>query len=635
MSIKTIINQQPFYTQPTNSEHIWNFNNPYSQTYTDYKYIVDIYIDPLESASPTRIGRLRISPNSYGNAITNIKEIVWSHIYPSPQISGNLSIWSASTESWVKSIPISIDGNKFNIGNGYEIHRYNECPDPSYFDIPRHIGEYGLSFGEEYYYGGALVQNLPAPYTYGYDGDYSVNCVSASYPGCPNQVLWNNMNDIQDAYGSYLYFEQGGGYIHTTSTGTLVTSGSSSNNADSYSATTEPSKNDILYVFSNQTGCGQKYQWNIDGGEVEGWNFIDYWCREGCGTSETTLLWPGTKNVVNTLYFDSTKGNLQNWEEVYTYALGLTKDPTLSPNGYSTNQFLTIKGKEYGGYTLSGVNISNGYEVFQHRRNHHRDCPIILNWFNGRTLPETTYGVDCVVELTGETKSVLSIRDTIINPYKFTGGTDFTEHQNLGEKILSFVRLIDDDIRFSDVESVAYYLSVQEVDKEDWDSYGLSEILKFDLYDSSCFETGQALHFVFLNSVGTWDTITFGQKNIRSYSSSKKTFKQNGIKDRTLYQQSPWEMANVPYDMTTKVIVDAQSIYVDENDVPIFRDFFLSPYVFLLTPITKKNQTPAFFPFPITITTSSVSEYKNQYNKLYQYSLSFEYNTLEDYNNSL
>lgn len=632
MSVGTLASQAPNPIQPTNSSHIWNLINDDAPNKTDYKYIVDFYLNPLETSGTEKFARLKISPNTYGNAIFDAREIVWSQIVPNITTDGTIYSWNSGTQEYEAAL-----GNQAQriIPNAYEFKRFNRSGGTTYYPPSEHSAMYGLVFGEEYYDdNGNLVQDISDSYSYnGFVSwdylDYSLDtAVGPAYAGTPNRINWSNATQNSSAYNFTTL--SGATYLHTTSTGTFVASGTSSSASGNYVASSEPSKNDIVYLTENQSGCGYYFAWNIDGGETTGWNYMGYWCNEGCGTSSPTLIWPGTKNILSNIYDTAQPASypLTSWLESSLYTPNPTKSTTLKQNGYSNLQFLNQKGIEYGGYSTPDLAFSSQYEIYKHRRTHHRDCPIILNFFN--TYISAGYKVDGIVELTGQTKSQLDYANVYSNTYPNTN-TSSLEYQNVDEKIMSFTKIIGNDKRYSAATSVGYFLTSDTGHPDDWDVEGLTEILKFDLYDSDCL-TGEPLHFVFLNSLGVWDTITFGQKNIRSYTSEKKFYKQNMIRNSQYFSIGNWEMGDVPYDMNTEVIYDAQSTFVDENDVPVYKDFFLSPYTFLLS---RASESDKWFIYPITITTNSVEEYKQRYNKIYQYDLSFVYNTIEDFNNPL
>ena len=85
------------------------------------------------------------------------------------------------------------------------------------------------------------------------------------------------------------------------------------------------------------------------------------------------------------------------------------------------------------------------------------------------------------------------------------------------------------------------------------------------------------------------------------------------------------------YDQYQTEQVEAQSIFMDENDRSIVEEMFLSTDVYLMkdhyyndNTIEDYSLTP--YLIPVVITSNSLQEYKNRYNKLFQYTITFEYN---------
>ena len=51
--------------------------------------------------------------------------------------------------------------------------------------------------------------------------------------------------------------------------------------------------------------------------------------------------------------------------------------------------------------------------------------------------------------------------------------------------------------------------------------------------------------------------------------------------------------------------------------------------------VMPTNDTLQLGLIPIEITSSSVEDYKSRYNKLYQYDITFNYNTIRQFNNQI
>ena len=93
MSVIFDIQQSPLTLTPSNANHVYNiFSTGY--TLTDFQYMVDIYFRPEEvnwadqNDTEYRVCRLKLIPNSYGNAIFDIEEIVRTLLQSNPRFTG-------------------------------------------------------------------------------------------------------------------------------------------------------------------------------------------------------------------------------------------------------------------------------------------------------------------------------------------------------------------------------------------------------------------------------------------------------------------------------------------------------------------------------------------------------------------
>ena len=101
-----------------------------------------------------------------------------------------------------------------------------------------------------------------------------------------------------------------------------------------------------------------------------------------------------------------------------------------------------------------------------------------------------------------------------------------------------------------------------------------------------------------------------------------------------------YQQRNIVYNQDLITRGEAQSMFVDENDVPIYTDLFMSPYVWVIDGMEIKTNAAGeeyVYPYliPVFITSNSVEEYKSRFNKLFQYDITFEYNTIEQLNSPL
>ena len=133
-----------------------------------------------------------------------------------------------------------------------------------------------------------------------------------------------------------------------------------------------------------------------------------------------------------------------------------------------------------------------------------------------------------------------------------------------------------------------------------------------------------------------WDTFTFDKRNIKSYNRQVSQYATGGIKNKSWYNRLGNEQRNVIYDYDVTEVVTAQSWLMDENDKGIVEELFLSDYVYLIeNAYSELDQTRTPYLIPITITSTSLESFKQRYNKLFQYTLNFEYNPIKTYRTSL
>jgi hypothetical protein len=80
MSIIINVEQSPLTITPTNTNHVWNIKSS-AYTLNDFQYIVDVYFkadlqDWAQATTDYRACRLKVRPNSYGNGIIDLEEVV-------------------------------------------------------------------------------------------------------------------------------------------------------------------------------------------------------------------------------------------------------------------------------------------------------------------------------------------------------------------------------------------------------------------------------------------------------------------------------------------------------------------------------------------------------------------------------
>ena len=608
------IQQEPYGLQPVNSHHIWTIYDDEYTGYTNYKYVVDFYIDPYEQGHE-KMGRIKLRPNTYGKASFNAADIIGNYIAPNPRTA------SGSTMDYTEIIN----------GTGFTFTNY--LNDDTDYETLRQVANYRLLIGKEYTSGGTTTLSIPTDYyTPNYELDWSVLPVSS-------QIIISNANGWEDLVSSWALanqsFSSGFTWTHTDSLGGFVDGGSSLNDGFTYTPLGTPGTGDIFWIYSVQNGCGVWFEYQYEGisWDYRGTYSQDY-TTDGCyeDHSDFKTIWLGTANeLVNNIFNYNPSSNPSAVNSNWGFLYELFNDnsaPYLSPTQpglenqpwqISRGSFLNTYGTDFKRFIIQGANGAYETKPYLFYRQHHKDCPIILNWFNGKNgLYQNTY--DFLYEGTGNTSNQLNFT-TQHSPLSDGTGT-FTPSNEL---IQSFVK--------TDIDPTADKLVFMLSNSPGLDSQyvwedGKSMGMIYELYDNDCMD--DPIHFLFINRHGGFDTYTFGQKNIRSHSTSISTYAKNGITNTSLQKWGSDMYRNTPYDQTTITSVETQSNFVNENDVPIIQDLFMSPYVWRIQEFKDRK-----YLVPIQITSTSVEEYKSRYNKLYQYDMTFEYNPIRQFNNPL
>ena len=624
------ITQEPYGLQPVNSSHIWTIYDDEYTGYTNYKYVVDFYIDPYEQGHE-KIGRIKLRPNSSGRASFDARGIIWNYIDPNPRVNSGVS----ANYDYVDIV------NAFQ-NNGFTFTNY--LNDNADFEKLRHIANYRILIGKEYTSGGTTTISIPTDYyTPNYPKYFVYSTQPVAYPGQPNTISSIEMNGwgryVSDWAIANQTWESGYTFTHTTAGGTFVDGASSLSGSFSYTPTNEPGLGDILWVYSNQDGCGAWFSWADF--ETSGWNYRGTYSREygfeGCydDHSDFKTIWLGAApnlmtDFESSLYQTLNPTTADRFKLVGAGDLGIV-DLQPYQYGYENRdwdtqygQFLNIFGGKQKKLNFTGLDQLPNYngEGYVYTRKHHYDCPIIVSWLSGKNGAYQNTA-DFLITLSGTGNNIAPLEQ--LTPLSDGTGT-FTPANELIQSYIPQYSLQN----FTDWFGVMLSNGTPYFDSF---ADGRSMILLYELYGQECIE--DPVHFLFINRNGAFDTYTFGQKNIRSHTTSISTYAQNGITDTSLQKWGSNMYRNVPYDQTTTTSVEAQSTFVDENDVPIIQDLFMSPYVWRIQPFKDNTMDADFYLVPIQITSNSVEEYKNRYNKLYQYDMTFTYNPIRQFNNPL
>jgi len=231
MSITLNISQSPILISPSNTNHVYNVRTTDSgYTLTDFQYICDVYERPSEvdwnnNNYANRIARLKILPNTYGNAILDLEEIVRTLLNANPRFTGSTYPYlnPASDVNKVITLASGVATIEYNGSNLWAGGSINASVDQLW-----HIQEYRAMFGYSYLSGNSIVEVvnvtaayqpqsvtifpgvdnklIPAPFLTG------ATPVTGSTAIGPNWFQYNNLNHLYYDLWRHQYFS---GQSHT------------------------------------------------------------------------------------------------------------------------------------------------------------------------------------------------------------------------------------------------------------------------------------------------------------------------------------------------------------------------------------------------------------------------------------
>lgn len=615
MSI-TII-QQPLDLTPSNAQHIYNVSSTLSGQ-TDFRYVFDVWINPY-TTNKERVARLKVAPNTAGNGIVDVGDIVRNYAYGNPRSSNkqNVNGSNTSTITTPNGIITNTEPTAYILSNAFNNN--------SVYETLPHVIEYRVLVGEQYSSGGTITTSictnpsLPPSIFLVYTTDEGV-----AYSGSPNTI------EIEDAGSSIPTYNntglvQGSTILHTTSAGTYVYSAYTTNTALTYTPASAPSNGDLLVITENYSGINYVYRWNCSVCELSGWNLFTSYNGGNCMTNPPPItIWPGTQenktnfNYNNNYWSGNTNGqNNQLFYEGFKFAFtGYTNISATLPA-----QFLSTFGNDLYTSTFLGTGSTTFTDSRVRRRQHHYECPLLVSHFwtnNGSFNNYSTaqvpyeYSVDKNTPYTNKiTLSGITYSANTLSPdYRIVYSTPPFSAMTSGGKLATW--------RSSGTGTQIFS-----------NQYRISEIVEYHFYGADCMSDPQ--HYLFLNSQGVWDTYTFDRKNIKTFNKDTNTYAQGSMRDNSVFNPFFYDKRAVIYDQYTTESVEAQSNYIDENERKIVEEMFLSTDVYLIQQqyyngdgSTNYSKTP--YLIPIVITSKSMDEYKQRYNKLFQYTISYEYN---------
>ena len=338
------------------------------------------------------------------------------------------------------------------------------------------------------------------------------------------------------------------------------------------------------------------------------------------GTTHT--IYPGAsdnKNIFERYYWNFSGGtSAENmWKDTSVWNHYFNHSGTTQTN---QRKFLNAAGDEYTEITQSNLQLTATNAKARYRK-HHPDCPIIVSWFNGNN------------RLFCNNSTNIAVLDTTNGVWNNDMNAPCVRYQfcSTAEPINNRIQYFTYPPDTTGVGFRMFYIT-DDADVNDYDENGISEMLIFDYQKTTCFN--DAVHILFLNKRGVWDTYSFGTKHIRSIKRKTSTYAQAPSINKQLFNLFSYDQRDVVYDYQVDEMMEATSWYMDENDKSIVEELFLSPYTYIIHdhvgPYSGSNQHYPYL-IPIKINTDSWSEFKDIYTKLAQYSFNYTYNPIKEF----
>lgn len=623
--------QTPLDYTPTNAQHAYTAISSLSGS-TDFRYLFDVWVNPR--TGPEKIARLVVAPNTYGVGIVDVGDIVKNYIKPNPRDDEGQStgVGAANLSGGTPNgLIINASRNTASYGSNSEIASNAFNTNTAYEELV-HVGEYKVLIGEQYTASGITIQDIcETPWivqTTMYLGEEDL---PAGYSGSPNTI---NVYDASLNYSSWAIGSAGWSYQHFTTGNTLVASGTTTASTGSYTATLEPGTGDILYITENASGVRYSFLWNFEVG-VTGWIQQTIYTPPCENQPDFVTIWPGVQenktnfNFNNVYWSGNTNGqnNFKYYEsEKYRFY------PNAQISSEKPAQFLTTFGDELYSATLAvqGGGTQNVSRI--RRRHHHPDCPVLLSYFF-RDFNDAAFTISGTPGSTQYYNYAFSwdspyIAGNFFNRQTFTATTTQPDW-----------RIVYDIPRtFVDYGHKLAYWKTTQANASTSLSSRISEVVEYYFLDANCMS--DPIHFLFLNQRGVWDTWTFDRKNIRTLAKENVVYGSAPIRNSPVYNPFFYSQRDTIYDQTITEEVVAQTNFMEENERVIVEELFKSTSVYLIKDyISPVNPQPQYsltpYLIPIVISNTTFEEYKQRYNKLYQYTLTFRYNPLQLHRSNL
>jgi len=626
MSIVISVEQEPLNITPSNGEHIWTLSSTSAQTLTDFKYLVDIYFRPssmvLSASTPS--ARLKVRPNTYGRAIIELEEIVRTFLKSNPRYSGT---------TYPFANYVADENSIITLSDAQDTTTYNAYNSSNSIAPLWHMEQYQVVLGCEYLSGGTIVTEMD------YDALWQPRPINI-FPGVDNKLIPSpNLSGATLGYGytgstnffqvdnnSWYYYDI---FRHIYRTGDdsdcrprelLNAAGRN------YQTISQP---DV--VSRRVRRRMHHHQCPIIISFVDGWNELFYNYTTAVivkGASGHTEDYTSTTAIQNSSLINN---NWDIWKMGVFYLpynnslLGLNVIP---PDSKKLAFFLN-GGVHCMRYYIDPPSPSNGdFDIDDWDAN-----PALIT-----VAPIDSNSQDNTDFWSGTTSGTIITIQSPIGTIVFSiNGTPSI----VGGNFQFYANRLDN----LGTPFTPFYAQVCGAEPNGNDglinpdfSGRTSEILEFYMQEPDCIN--EPIHLLFLNGRGQWDTYTFGKKSTKTYEIDRKTYRQESSLNRNLYNRGSYERGTTIYESDATYRIECSSWYMDDNDVDIVEEIFLSSDVYIIdgTDIDPNTCNPLInCPseegqirlyqnlIPVVIKDRELKRYQRQYDKLFQYTFTLEY----------
>ena len=618
--------QSPLQLTPVNAYHTYSVGSTLSGN-TDFRYVADIWLNPFQTTA-VKVARLRIQPNTSGRGVFNIEQILQSYIRgnirsETPQIvSGSSVTPSFNPNGFIPNISGVSFSNQFNL-------------DPQYQTL-LHIADYRVIFGEQYTnISGTTTLDIPTDPSLPLSSfSASLTLSFASYGGDPNTVNWTGVDSNILNYGTTT--AQGWTYSHTTSVGGFIASGSGLSSSSSYTPTLAPSLGDVVIVTEIYSGQQYRATWFIEPGFT---GFTGVFIRANNASNSLTqpdsiTIYPGVQNNKTNFNYNgvlNSQSTNPDGSNNFRFYQGYKFQNSSVRNTNQPGQFLSIFGNDTRLESFNSYLTTPAFNAPVRHRNHHYKCPLLISgfWTNVGTYTNNITG------LTVGGSSTITGANSFVDYIPFNNAINPNLKQDPTFRI--YYANLQPYISKNNLQKLAVWGTTSASSPYNYTGNSKTEAVVYDVYGDDCLS--DPIHFVWLSSNGSFDSYTFDRKNVRSLSAGRKTYAQGGVRDNSVFNPFDYQPRKVIYDTDYMEQVTAQSTWVDENDTNIIEDMFSSSQVWLIKDYdyvfngTPQNITP--YLIPVVVTNNTFDEYKERYNKVFQYTFTFEYNPFQTYRTTL